>query len=97
MTLILHRLKRFGGAEKIDRAKAIKAAADLAADCDVAIVVVGLNSDWESEGFDRPTLELPMKQDELIESVARANPNTVVVVQAVRICVQALTPRLTEA
>lgn len=47
------------------------------------MVVVGLNSDWESEGFDRPTLDLPGKQDELVAAVASVNPRTVVVIQAV--------------
>ena len=56
----------------------------LAKKSDVAVVVVGLNSDWESEGFDRPTLDLPGKQNELIAAVASVNPRTVVVIQAVR-------------
>jgi len=43
---------------------------------------VGLNADWESEGFDRSTLELPMKQDELIDAIAKVNPNTIVAIQA---------------
>ena len=41
-----------------------------------AVVFVG---DQESEGVDRPNLELPGFQDQLIEAVAKANPNTVVV------------------
>ena len=41
-----------------------------------AVVFVG---DEESEGVDRPNLELPGFQDQLIEAVARANPDTVVV------------------
>jgi beta-glucosidase len=72
-----------GGAPKIDRKQSIKAASDLAAASDVAVVVVGLNADWESEGFDRSTLTLPMDQDSLIKAVADANPNTIVVIQAV--------------
>lgn len=47
------------------------------------IAVVGLNHEWESEGFDRPTLSMPGRQDELITTVAKANKNTIVVVQAV--------------
>lgn len=31
----------------------------LAKASDRAVLVVGLNQDWESEGFDRPTLALP--------------------------------------
>lgn len=42
----------------------------------VAVVFVGESN---GEGVDRSTLELPGAQDELIEAVARANPNTIVV------------------
>ena len=34
---------------------------------------------WETEGNDRSDISLPGKQDELIEKVCKANPNTVVV------------------
>jgi beta-glucosidase len=60
-------------------ADSIGAAAALAARCDVAIVFAGLTDEWESEGFDRVDMELPGDQVELIERVAAANPNTVVV------------------
>ncbi|KDN51739.1 hypothetical protein RSAG8_00287, partial [Rhizoctonia solani AG-8 WAC10335] len=73
---------RLGGAEKIDPDEALKAATEAAAKADAVIAVVGLNHEWESEGFDRPTLSLPGRQDELIEAVAKANKNTVVVIQA---------------
>lgn len=53
-----------------------------AAEADVAVVVAGTNSRVEAEGFDRASLTLPGRQDELIESVAVANPKTVVVVNA---------------
>ncbi|WP_017587767.1 beta-glucosidase family protein [Nocardiopsis ganjiahuensis] len=49
---------------------------------DVAVVVVGTNNEVESEGYDRPTLDLPGPQDELVRRVSAANPNTVVVVNA---------------
>jgi beta-glucosidase len=52
-----------------------------AAAADVAIVCVGFNSNLEGEGSDR-TFELPFGQDSLINVVARANPNTIVVVNA---------------
>ncbi|HEX4821947.1 MAG TPA: glycoside hydrolase family 3 C-terminal domain-containing protein, partial [Acidimicrobiales bacterium] len=51
-----------------------------ARDADAAVVVVGTTDEWESEGFDRTTLQLPGDQDHLIERIAAANPNTVVVV-----------------
>ena len=47
---------------------------------DVAIVVVGTNDDWETEGEDRTTLALPGDQDTLVRAVLAANPRTVVVV-----------------
>jgi beta-glucosidase len=43
---------------------------------DVAVVFAG---DEESEGVDRPSLELPGFQDQLIAAVAQANPRTIVV------------------
>ncbi|MCL2514752.1 MAG: glycoside hydrolase family 3 C-terminal domain-containing protein [Microbacteriaceae bacterium] len=49
---------------------------------DVAIVVVGTNEEVESEGWDRRSLALPGRQDELVRRVAAANPKTVVVVNA---------------
>lgn len=57
----------------------IQAAVDLAARADVAIVVAGLNREWESEGQDRIDMKLVGQQDELITRVAAANPNTIVV------------------
>ena len=57
----------------------------LAGASDVAIVFGGLTPEWEAEGFDRPDLLLPRRQNELISAVATANPNTIVVLQAVRI------------
>jgi len=60
----------------------IRAAADLAAESDIAIVLVGTNSEVESEGYDRTDLNLPGRQDDLVRAVLDANPNTVVVVNA---------------
>ncbi|MCB8984111.1 MAG: glycoside hydrolase family 3 C-terminal domain-containing protein [Ardenticatenaceae bacterium] len=57
----------------------VQTAVDLAAVSDVAIVVAGLTKEWESEGFDRPDMELVGAQNELIARVAAANPNTIVV------------------
>ncbi|MBP0459694.1 glycoside hydrolase family 3 C-terminal domain-containing protein [Streptomyces montanisoli] len=51
-------------------------AADLAAKSDVAIVYA---NDFESEGSDLADIDLPGDQNALIEAVARANPNTIVV------------------
>ncbi len=58
---------------------ALERAVALAADADVALVCVGLSGEWESEGFDRPDMELVGEQVALIEKVAAANKNTIVV------------------
>jgi beta-glucosidase len=57
-------------------------ASKLAATCDVAIVVVGTNDDWEAEGYDRSTIALPGRQDELIAEVAKVSARTIVVINA---------------
>jgi beta-glucosidase len=57
-------------------------AEDAARASDVAIVVVGTTEEVESEGFDRTSLALPGRQDELVFRVAAANPRTIVVVNA---------------
>lgn len=53
-----------------------------ATNADAAILIVGTNSDWETEGNDRADMVLPGKQDELVSRVLDANPNTVVVINA---------------
>jgi len=53
--------------------------ADVAARSDVALVFVGTTEEYESEGFDRGDMELPGAQVELVETVAQANRNTIVV------------------
>ena len=53
-------------------------AAMIARDCDIAIVFA---NQWTTEGADVPDLTLPNGQDALIEAVAAANPNTIVVLQ----------------
>jgi beta-glucosidase len=50
-----------------------------AAAADVAIVFAGLPESYESEGFDRRSIDMPPGQVQLIEAVARAQPNIVVV------------------
>jgi beta-glucosidase len=49
---------------------------------DAAIVIVGSASSTEAEGYDRDDIGLPGDQNELVEAVLAANPNTVVVVNA---------------
>lgn len=54
----------------------------LARRSDLVILVAHSPSGWEAEGRDRTTMDLPGAQNELISTVAAANPRTVVVVNA---------------
>ncbi|NOZ56612.1 MAG: beta-glucosidase, partial [Calditrichaeota bacterium] len=54
-------------------------AVELARQADVALVCVGLTKEHEAEGWDRDSMDLPGAQARLIREVARANPNTVVI------------------
>lgn len=57
----------------------IAEAAALAKASDAAVVFVGLPDIYESEGYDRTHMRLPDAHNRLIEAVAGANKNTVVV------------------
>lgn len=72
------------GFKEEDRVDYLREAVEAARAADVAVVVVGLDAEWESEGYDRQTMDLPSdgSQDRLVEAVVSANPNTVVVNQS---------------
>lgn len=78
----------FGGAlsigmsKVIDEDKEIENAVALAKSVDKVVLLIGLNSEWESEGFDRPNMDLPLRTNDLVKAVLAANPNTVVVNQS---------------
>jgi len=57
----------------------MKEASDLAEKSDVAVVVVGMDNNYEGENMDPATLYLPGDQDKLIQAVAAANKHTIVV------------------
>ena len=48
----------------------------------VTIVVIGTNSEWESEAYDRDTISLPPGTDELVRSILAATPDAVIVNQS---------------
>ena len=56
-------------AEAAEAAKAVK----------TAVVFAGLPDSYETEGCDRENMQLPANQNALIQAVAEANPNTIVV------------------
>ncbi|KAJ3776727.1 glycoside hydrolase family 3 protein [Lentinula raphanica] len=73
---------RIGAIRAVEPEDALKNAIQLAESSDVAILVVGLNHDWESEGYDRPDLELPGLTNRLVTGVLKANPKTIVINQS---------------
>ncbi|KAI3401801.1 hypothetical protein diail_8179 [Diaporthe ilicicola] len=70
------------GFEEASRTDLPGEAAKIAQGCDAAIVVVGRDKEWETEGQDIPLFELPGEQVDLIQQVAAACRRTIVVVQA---------------
>ena len=60
----------------------LREAVELARESDIAIIVGGLNHDYDTESFDRMDMNLPYGQVELIQEVVKVNPHTVVVMMA---------------
>ncbi len=54
----------------------------LAEESDIVIFVGGLNRAHDTEGFDRSSYELPYNQDELINALLNANPNTIICINS---------------
>lgn len=54
-------------------------AIEAAKKADVAVVFAGLTEEFEGEGYDRLNIEMPKSHNALISEIAKANPNTVVV------------------
>lgn len=69
------------GIGKVSDDASITHAAKVAAAADRAVLFVGRTGDWDTEGSDLRDITLPGAQDRLIEAVAAANPNTIVVLQ----------------
>ena len=60
----------------------VQRAVELARGADAAIVIVGTDSEWEREDYDRETMDLPGHQDDLVRRILQANARSVVVVNA---------------
>jgi len=71
-----HRVPGLSGDEEV------LAAVEAAATAGMTVVIVGTNEEVESEGWDRTTLALPGRQDELVERVLDVAPDAVIIVNA---------------
>ena len=67
------------GCRPPDPKNLLEEAVKIAKQSDAVVLVVGTNSDWETEGNDRKNLGLPSDQDVLIKKVLAANKNSVLV------------------
>ncbi|CDK25415.1 unnamed protein product [Kuraishia capsulata CBS 1993] len=72
----------FGCHRIFDPKEEIAKAVKVAQSHDKVILCIGLHQEWESEGFDRPNMDLPPHMNELVDAILEANPNTVIVNQS---------------
>ena len=68
------------GCQAPDEVDIFQEALETASHADDVILIVGTNSDWETEGNDRADFNLPANQNKLIEAILEVNQNTVVVI-----------------
>ncbi|MDB2534635.1 glycoside hydrolase family 3 protein [Gammaproteobacteria bacterium] len=67
------------GCQPPDKIDLLDEALNIAKEVDEVILLVGTNSDWETEGNDRVNFNLPGEQNTLIEKVLEINPNAIIV------------------
>ena len=68
------------GCQPPDKVDLLEEAKKIANDADQVILIVGTNSDWETEGSDRVDFNLPANQNQVIEEILKSNSNTIVVI-----------------
>lgn len=71
-----------GACLMMDPEEMVGRAVAAARDADYSIICTGLSAEWESEGFDRESMDLPPGVDEMISRVLDAVPNAIVVNQS---------------
>lgn len=84
--IVYHRSSPFAAIEKMApeakvRFRTGRFVSEAVAEAKKADIVIIFANQWSGEGFDQPDLSLPDGQDALIDAVAAANQNTVVVLQ----------------
>ncbi|WVR04181.1 hypothetical protein IAU60_001181 [Kwoniella sp. DSM 27419] len=73
---------RIGGRPLRDASSEIDKAVKLAQESDLTILVIGTNSEWESEAYDRDDMDLPPGTDDLVRAVLAVDRRTIVVNQS---------------
>lgn len=69
----------YDDAEDLTDEALLAEAVEAAGKAEIAVVFAGLPDNFESEGYDRKHMRMPDCQNRLIEAVAEAQPNTIVV------------------
>lgn len=72
-------VKGYGRIESNEDDKLLKEAIQISKNSNIVVLFVGLTENYESEGVDRTTLELPKNQNKLIEEICKVNKNVIVV------------------
>ena len=67
------------GCQPPDKIDLLDEALNIAKEVDEVVLLVGTNSDWETEGNDRVDFNLPGEQNILIEKVLEINPDSIIV------------------
>lgn len=65
-----------------ERERLLKEAVALAGEIEDVVIIGGLNHHFDTEMYDRDSMQLPYEQDTLISEVLKVNPNAVVVMLA---------------
>ncbi|KAL6407561.1 beta glucosidase K [Ilyonectria robusta] len=73
---------RLGMIQAVDPELAIARAVEAAKRADVTVICGGLSRDYESEGFDRPHMDLPSSVSSLITAILAAALNTIIISQS---------------
>ncbi|PVH79344.1 glycoside hydrolase family 3 protein [Cadophora sp. DSE1049] len=73
---------RLGVCLKLDSQEGIRRAVEVGRSCENVIVVGGLNGDYEKEGRDRRTMDMPEGYDALSSAVLAVQPFVIIVTQA---------------
>ncbi|GME97970.1 unnamed protein product [Ambrosiozyma monospora] len=60
----------------------INEAIEAAKSVEKVVLCIGTSYDYESEGFDRKSMDLPGNQDRLVSEVLKANKNTIIINQS---------------
>ncbi|TIA80758.1 hypothetical protein E3P77_02724 [Wallemia ichthyophaga] len=73
---------RFGISPSKSQDEFLQEALDACKGADLVLCFVGLNNDFESEGFDRPDMKLPDSANAFMNAISSAHSNTVAIVQS---------------